>query len=224
MPHRPRNYTGEVRRGVRVLGRVRGESDAWWCECLTCKRFVKLKSKRLHGNGGGSKSCGCIMRDLVNHIKHRLQQNQHFGQLTTVRCLTPPNQPQVWLCRCACGNYKNATAHSLANGRTQSCGCGIGWLTKPRLLKCRFCRKEFLARKGQQVHCSTLCCSRNTNGYVGPVEKNCNFCDKPFIAARASTSSWCSQLCRNRAAHRRRLERQALQQFAELTQLLKETP
>lgn len=32
----------------------------------------------------------------------------------------------LWLCQCACGKRKNILGASLRNGRTKTCGCGIG--------------------------------------------------------------------------------------------------
>jgi len=49
---------------------------------------------------------------------------QRFGRLTVVGCVGRNQFDHVlWLCRCDCGNEKQATTSSLRGGRTVSCGC-----------------------------------------------------------------------------------------------------
>lgn len=54
--------------------------------------------------------------------------NQSFGKLYVIKRIenhttkSGKSYPQ-WLCKCECGNYKNATSLSLSSGHTKSCGC-----------------------------------------------------------------------------------------------------
>ena len=47
-----------------------------------------------------------------------------FGRLTALRCIEGARSRGVWECRCACGNVKLVSYHSLTQGRSTSCGCG----------------------------------------------------------------------------------------------------
>lgn len=49
---------------------------------------------------------------------------QVFNRLTVlIRVGTSSNGSAVWLCRCVCGNKKEATTAHLKGGYVQSCGC-----------------------------------------------------------------------------------------------------
>lgn len=56
-----------------------------------------------------------------------LQRGRVFGRLTVVQRTARPleglRSGRLWICRCACGNMKRATATDLLKCRVQSCGC-----------------------------------------------------------------------------------------------------
>lgn len=49
---------------------------------------------------------------------------QTFGQLTVIQRLrSEPGKGNIWLCRCTCGNLREAATARLTSGHVQSCGC-----------------------------------------------------------------------------------------------------
>ena len=50
---------------------------------------------------------------------------RRFGKLTAVSRVgfSPITRMAVWLCKCDCGNWKQARQNNLKRGRTKSCGC-----------------------------------------------------------------------------------------------------
>jgi hypothetical protein len=55
-------------------------------------------------------------------------EGQRFGRLLVIRRGNKKGFGASWLCRCDCGNEKDATSHHLIQGNTRSCGC----LLKPK--------------------------------------------------------------------------------------------
>ena len=51
-----------------------------------------------------------------------------FGKLTAIKRTNRKNDKKgyYWLCKCECGEYKEATVTHLRGGNTKSCGCLIG--------------------------------------------------------------------------------------------------
>lgn len=224
MPPSLKDWTGETRRGVRVLGRVRGSKKDWWCQCLTCNRFVSLKASLFYASSSQAKNCGCAPAACNRLI--RLKRGQRFDRLTTMYRRSPEGRQEVWLCQCACGKYKETTAAALAGNRVHSCGCLGGYLSRPQQVNCLFCQKKFTKLRPKQFCCSPLCRQRRLKGYTGPIEKLCDICKKPFIAERSPTK-YCSASCRGKFARRRSyrklVERKALQQMIQLNQLLEKS-
>lgn len=212
----PKNWTGLVRRGVRILGRVRGTPSDWWCECLVCHHFVRLEAKVFSEKK--SYGCGCHVKD---HAKHKLKKGQRFDRIVTVALVSPVGQPQVWLCRCDCGKLKNASANLLVRKRIRSCGCGSRNSFDVYRRRCRHCDKRFVTNHAVKVYCSNQCC-RRFDRYVGPAEKNCKFCGKAFIAVQSTKQIFCGLRCSQASTVRRRRERLALQQLVQLSQLLQD--
>lgn len=48
---------------------------------------------------------------------------QKFGRLTALRPLDNGSKNKMWLCKCDCGNYKEAYGTKLRYGHIKSCGC-----------------------------------------------------------------------------------------------------
>lgn len=222
--------TGQIRRGVKVLGVARGRAKNglrfWWCQCLTCQKIVRFDSKALRPHTK-TKNCGCKPYVYGSNLRCLLQAGKRFGWLTTVKCVSLPDRSQLWLCACKCGKSVIARAHLLANGTTWSCGCRRGRFTRPKKKYCELCAKPFLTdfKRGQRF-CSRLCSNRSLVGYLGPHEKPCGHCKTLFIAS-VTHAGYCSKRCKNRAVYlrvrRRKIERQALQSLMQLSQLMKES-
>jgi hypothetical protein len=53
--------------------------------------------------------------------------NQRFGRLTVIKRGAKDNYGRyMWLCRCDCGNEKPIHGRHLVQGKSSTCGCGIG--------------------------------------------------------------------------------------------------
>ena len=46
-----------------------------------------------------------------------------YGSLTVLYKTKDKNNRTAWMCKCDCGNTKNARGSDLRSGRTMSCGC-----------------------------------------------------------------------------------------------------
>ena len=74
--------------------------------------IVTGKSLRKLPEAGHPKSCGCAR--LVDYT------GQRFGKLTV---LGKSKRKGYWICKCDCGNTKEALTSVLRDGLTRSCGC-----------------------------------------------------------------------------------------------------
>lgn len=90
------------------------------CDCGTVK---DVHGQRL--KNGQSRSCGCLMRDLLNE---RWEKNHVIGRkkgrLTVIRKLYNSDYVGYYLCHCDCGNDLVLPAPCIAPSSNQiSCGC-----------------------------------------------------------------------------------------------------
>ena len=98
------------------------KSQAIWlceceCGCLTQVRGCALRS-------GKTKSCGCLQKEIASKTSLKNETGNRYGKLTVIKYLgSNENQNAIWLCKCDCGNYKEALGVYLRSGHTKSCGC-----------------------------------------------------------------------------------------------------
>ena len=70
-------------------------------------------------------SCGCYNRDK-NFKKLQDISGERFGRLTAIyptEKRDKSNGAVIWICKCDCGNYKEAAYSVLISGGVKSCGC-----------------------------------------------------------------------------------------------------
>ena len=106
-----------------------GNRTAWLCQCK-CGRQIVVRATHL--KSGNTKSCGCRHNynysynrnhELCVNIKKDLT-GKIFGKLTVLYPTEKRNNGfVVWMCKCECGNMKEATSTHLIRGYTSSCGC-----------------------------------------------------------------------------------------------------
>lgn len=73
---------------------------------------------------GGSRSCGCLQRELTSSRRSVDITGQTFGRLTALRRAGTSRHGFVeWDCRCECGAMARVSGCSLRKGATRSCGC-----------------------------------------------------------------------------------------------------
>ena len=89
------------------------------CDCGT-ERYV-LERSLLYG---GSRSCGCLRREMARQATAYDLLGQTFGDLRVVgRSRKRTKMGAYWTCLCTCGYTCEATASELVSGRKTHCGC-----------------------------------------------------------------------------------------------------
>lgn len=75
---------------------------------------------------GNSKSCGCVISEVVSKLKSKDFTNQRFGKLITLMRVSKRvngyTDTRYW-CKCDCGKYRLVASGHLKQGITKSCGC-----------------------------------------------------------------------------------------------------
>ena len=84
------------------------------CRC-DCGRVLITRAESL--THGLTRSCGCIGRERMESMAHRLE-GQRFGRLTAVSRVPFFG----WTCRCDCGGETTALSTQLRRGEIRSCG------------------------------------------------------------------------------------------------------
>lgn len=93
----------------------------WLCKCecgeLTIKPGRDLRNGKIVG-------CGKC-KNYKNEIGNR------YGRLVVESKIGTSKNGVIWLCKCDCGNYTQATGHLLRSGDKKSCGCLVKVIEKP---------------------------------------------------------------------------------------------
>lgn len=117
------DYTG-VRFGrLMALERARTRTDraGWLCRC-ECGNEKIVATGGL--KSGGTKSCGCLEKEVRLERNRKDITNKRFGRLLAINCSGKDNHNNFkWLCLCDCGRETNVTVACLMKGTTKSCGC-----------------------------------------------------------------------------------------------------
>ena len=96
----------------------------WKCVC-ECGTLGEVKKSKL--SDGTSKSCGCLARELTSERSSASGLDltgKRFDRLVAIKPSGKKNyEGRLWVCKCDCGNYTEATARGLNGGRITSCGC-----------------------------------------------------------------------------------------------------
>lgn len=112
--------------GKLLVIRVAGEKDSrgnylWECEC-DCGNKIIIAGTYLRNNH--TKSCGCLVSEVMSKLKGSKLLGMVFGRLEVVEYLgTNTLQKRIWKCLCSCGNYTTALSEQLISGAIVSCGC-----------------------------------------------------------------------------------------------------
>ena len=93
----------------------------WNCIC-DCGNTKVVRGNSL--KSGGSKSCGCLTKEITSERSIKDLTGQRFGRLIVIKENGRNKQCGVrWLCKCECGNECNVNSTDLIRGATKSCGC-----------------------------------------------------------------------------------------------------
>ena len=93
----------------------------WLCKCDCGNEIVankyELKNKKIM-------SCGCYRKEVMSELKRGKLEGKRYGRLTVIKALKINSKRNVvWLCKCDCGKYTEATTDLLNRGEKKSCGC-----------------------------------------------------------------------------------------------------
>lgn len=91
------------------------------CECGTTRRIAPREL-----NGGYTKSCGCLRRELKiaeGNARLFIGVGTKISRWTILEELAPRNERRRWLAKCDCGTIKEVRNEQLRNGTSRSCGC-----------------------------------------------------------------------------------------------------
>jgi len=101
--------------------RSEGPKPARWCLC-DCGERVSVAVRDLH-KVGGTRSCGCLVRETAQRRRLPVPVGERFGRFTVEGPGAEGPGDSRWLCRCDCGQVRTVYADSLKSGHTRSCGC-----------------------------------------------------------------------------------------------------
>jgi hypothetical protein len=90
------------------------------CRC-DCGNITTVSASKLQG--GHTRSCGCLQKEIASKQKTKDITGQAFGRLTALYPTKKRDGNIVWLCRCIEGNEIEVPATKLLSGNTKSCGC-----------------------------------------------------------------------------------------------------
>lgn len=99
----------------------KGRNILWRCFCDCGKEKFATTPALRHD---GTRSCGCLRREVTAMIHNRDLQGQTFGRLTVLEKRNHIDRRRVeWACQCECGSKTSVITHGLTSGGTKSCGC-----------------------------------------------------------------------------------------------------
>ena len=95
-----------------------GHGATWTCQCECGNIHHNIRGDTLRS--GLSKSCGCVGYPKL----HKDISGILFGSLTPLYEVGKrKNNSVVWMCKCECGGFKEASVDELRNWKITSCGC-----------------------------------------------------------------------------------------------------
>lgn len=105
-------------------------STYWKCKCECGNEVSVLRSCLVNKT---TQSCGCLRKEKAQEQMRIKSSNNYineignkYGKLLVIQKITNNNSAREgakWLCRCDCGNFKEAFGVDLRKGTTSSCGC-----------------------------------------------------------------------------------------------------
>ena len=125
---KPKDITGQVfgrLTAIKRLDRQTTKKEYYWlCKCQ-CGSYKEVIGRSL--TNGNTKSCGCLARELTSKRQSKAGLDltgKRFDRLVAIKPSGKKNyEGRLWVCKCDCGNYTEATARGLNGGRITSCGC-----------------------------------------------------------------------------------------------------
>jgi hypothetical protein len=132
LPTDPRfiDLTGQRFERWLVLGlsRKEGKGYLWNCRC-DCGTEKEVRTTSLRG--GGTRSCGCLAREVLRKPRKRGLDNSRtidlagkkFSRWLVESFHGKTTGKTTWNCVCDCGNKGVVASYDLRNAKSLSCGC-----------------------------------------------------------------------------------------------------
>ncbi len=133
----------------------------WQCDCGNQKEIPATQVKH-----GGTRSCGCLLREHVSDLRKEDISGRRFGRLTAIRPTINRDKKGniLWELACECGQTTYKTVNELKTGRVLSCGC----LYKDSRSKLAQHRKDFVESTSlSAIVISKRARSHSTSGHTG---------------------------------------------------------
>lgn len=105
---------------LKEAGRNTSGIIQWECQCDCGNTFVADGTKIRNGH---TKSCGCLQKEITSCRTRADLTGKIFGKLTALYPIGKRGGNVLWLCKCECGNFKEAGSDDLVKNQTHSCGC-----------------------------------------------------------------------------------------------------
>lgn len=110
-----------VREGEFVrVGKEQKRKKTWLCKCECGNELTVRENGLLSSN---TKSCGCLLTEVITQGRFKDITNQRFGRLVVNSWVSKSGNHQIWQCVCDCGHSVQVRANNLGSGVTRSCGC-----------------------------------------------------------------------------------------------------
>lgn len=169
------DLTGQRFGRLVVVKRLENNShnQARWLVKCDCGNTVSISASQLKN---GTKSCGCLRKEVVSKEKTKDLTGQTFGRLTVIeRVGSSKNQKSLFLCKCSCGKTKVILGSSLTSKRVTSCGC----LAKEEISK----RTKTHGKTNTRLHSiwncmKTRCYNANSKSYQYYGAKGVTICEE----------------------------------------------
>ena len=107
-------------------GRTNNYRKLWKCKCDCGKEILVTES---HLKSGGTKSCGCLKKDILSKPRVDIQEfpeedltGKVFGELTVIGFSHREKYNNYWNCKCSCGKECKINEYRLRIGTVKSCG------------------------------------------------------------------------------------------------------
>lgn len=120
---RQEDLTGQRFTKLLVLKKAYTKNDSvyWECQC-DCGKICYVQTRKL--KCGDTKSCGCIIKDIMGPKLYRDITGLRSGRLLAIEPTDQRMHRQVlWRCKCDCGGETYVTTTDFLNKHVMSCGC-----------------------------------------------------------------------------------------------------
>lgn len=160
----------------RLIGKNNQPQRNWKCRC-ECGKICEKTSLQLRY----TKTCGCAQKTAVRNLVQKIQPNERYAFLTTVK-FEKVRGTSGWHCKCFCGNETWVRSYALISGRTKSCSCMSSairnetyYTNHPHVIRESRVNEIFYAYKAgaRKRH---RCFELTKEDFIKMIEAGCHYC------------------------------------------------